>query len=232
MRTSRRAALIVGLVAMVVYLLTLAPGLTWAHQGADGGDLASAVAVGGIPHPPGYPTYVLLGRMFALLPLRDVAFRLNLMSAACAATTIVLLYMLLVLTLTPRRNTHTPARWDAIETLAPVCAALAFAFSPVFWSQALITEVYALNALFVAATLLLAQSGRTRLTWLVFGLGLGNHLSLLLVAPALLLLLTRPRAGGDQQRRVGEWAASLLCLPARPLCLLLPSLRAPQPIRW
>ena len=42
--------------------MTAAPGLTWAHFGADGGDLLAAAAVHGIPHPPGYPLYLLLLR--------------------------------------------------------------------------------------------------------------------------------------------------------------------------
>ena len=84
----------VAITAAAGYALTLAPGLTWAHNGADGGDLAAAVAGLGVPHPPGYPAYVLLGKVFALLPLRDIAFRLNIMSAACAAVTAVLVYLL------------------------------------------------------------------------------------------------------------------------------------------
>ena len=52
-----------------VYFSTLAPGLTWAHNGADGGDLLSAVASGGVPHPTGYPTYLLLAQAFQYIPV-------------------------------------------------------------------------------------------------------------------------------------------------------------------
>ena len=70
---------------LVVYLLTLAPTITWAHHGADGGDLVAAVARGSIPHPPGFPTYLLLGDLFVRLPWGNLAWRLNLMSAVLAA---------------------------------------------------------------------------------------------------------------------------------------------------
>jgi hypothetical protein len=50
-----------GAAALAAYLKTLAPTVTWRNGGADGADLAAAVAVLGIPHPPSYPTYVLLG---------------------------------------------------------------------------------------------------------------------------------------------------------------------------
>jgi hypothetical protein len=73
---------------LLVYLLTLARTLTWAHDGADGGDLIVAVLTGGVPHPPGYPTYLLLGSLFARLQVGAPAFRLNLMSAVGAAAVV------------------------------------------------------------------------------------------------------------------------------------------------
>jgi len=45
-----------GLAALVLYARTLAPGLTWAHHAADGGDLLAAALTVGVPHPSGYPT--------------------------------------------------------------------------------------------------------------------------------------------------------------------------------
>lgn len=55
-------AIAVGVSAAIflVFLFSLAPGLTWAHQGADGGELVTAAVVNGVPHPPGYPLYMLL----------------------------------------------------------------------------------------------------------------------------------------------------------------------------
>src|SRR5262245_52135793 len=83
--------LLVGFLSFVIYLLTLAPTITWRNEGVDSGDLAAAVAVGGTPHPPGYPTYLVLGGLFANLPYGDVAYRLNLLSAVCAALAVMLI---------------------------------------------------------------------------------------------------------------------------------------------
>ncbi len=223
------------LLSLVVYLRTMAPGLTWAHQGADGGDLAAAVMTGGIPHPPGYPSYVLTARIFAALPVGDVAFRLNLMSALCAAAAAGVVYLLARALLQPSRNALDGGEKDTLatcgESLASAAAALAFAFSPVFWSQALITEVYAFNALLCAVLLLLA-SARCPRPWLclVLGFGLGNHLSLVLLAPALALM-----SGPSVLRgRRAEWRWYALALAAGlAVYLYLPVRAAASPlINW
>jgi hypothetical protein len=65
------------LLTFLVYLKTLAPGVF----GFDSAELATGVFTQGIVHPPGYPLYLLIGKLFTFLPIRDVAYRLNLMSA-------------------------------------------------------------------------------------------------------------------------------------------------------
>ncbi len=184
-------------ISFVVYYLTLAPTITWAHDGADGGDLITAAYTLGIPHPPGYPTYVLLGKLFTFLPVSDVAYRVNLMSAFCAAATVALTYLTLMLVLPPNIST-------VVKTFVAATAALLLAFSHTFWSQAIIAEVYALNAFFVAVmvclmTLWLRRSedatGRgDRLLWAVssvMGVSLGNHLSAVLLLPGVLFLVIK-----------------------------------------
>ncbi|MDQ3248886.1 MAG: DUF2723 domain-containing protein, partial [Chloroflexota bacterium] len=75
--------------AFALYAWTLAPGLTWSHQGADGGELLAAAVSNGVPHPPGYPLYIWLLQgwlIFSqyLLPGSELAWRGNLFSAVCA----------------------------------------------------------------------------------------------------------------------------------------------------
>jgi len=179
-RLSNLPALTIFVVALAVYLATLAPTLTWAHDGADGGDLIAATWVLGVPHPPGYPTYVLLGRLFLLWPLGDPAYRLNLMSAVAAAGTVTLVYLIAI--------EITAANWrDHALAATAASATLTFAFSPLFWSQAVIAEVYALNALFAALVIYLLLRWQRGAGWglplaaLALGLGLGNHLTLAFV---------------------------------------------------
>ena len=84
MRPNYRAALAVGAVAFLVYLLTLAPTVTlW-----DAGEFLTAARTLGIPHPPGTPLVVLLGHVWGqLVFFGNYAWRLNVLSAVSSAVT-------------------------------------------------------------------------------------------------------------------------------------------------
>lgn len=193
--------LLLGLLSFGIYLSTLAPTITWRNDGADSGDLATAVIIGGVPHPPGYPTYLLLAEIFQLLPLRDVAYRLNLLSAISAALTVSLVGLIIAQTLSVPsvsqiKTKAGPGQSDNMIWVCAVAAGLALAFADTFWSQAIITEVYALNAFFAAILLYgTLQIRPVNEGWLVpllaavLGLGLGNHLSILLFMPILVRVL-------------------------------------------
>ena len=166
------------LLPAITYNLTLPPDLTWAYQGADGGDLITAATTLGIPHPSGYPTYVLLGQLFSWLPFGEIAWRFNLFSAVSTIGACWCLYQSVV-HLTQVR-------------IAGVISAWLLAFTPLVWSQAIITEVYALNLFCVAWLLWLAlkapSDGKGLGFWLglSFGLALGVHLTIVLLVPVLL----------------------------------------------
>ncbi len=175
-RTTAVIATLVALCAFGLYLATMAPSIVWAFSGEDSGDLAAAVATWGIPHPTGYPLYILLGGLFShLIPIGQLAFRLNLMSASCTAAGCALVF-LTVLRLGGRRADLKPA----VLYIAAACAALALATSRTIWTQSIITEVYALELLFSAAIAFLLASDlhdRRQLYLLAFvaGLSLTHH---------------------------------------------------------
>ena len=169
-------AVATSLIALGVYVLTIAPDLTWANAALDGVELVTASATLGIPHPPGYPTYVILGKAFSWLPVGSVAFRYNLFSAVAVAGAAGLL----VLAIGARNPRGRPA--------AAMAAALLFAFAPLVWSQAVVAEIYGLNLLFLAA-FLFVWLRRGVSVWSGFWLGLAitTHLTSLFFLPALLL---------------------------------------------
>ncbi len=214
------AALIISLMLGLLYARTIAPGLTWANFSADGGDFLAAIATGGVPHPGGYPLYLLLGGLFARLPFGEPAFRTNLLSAFCTILTANLVALISANWLAGK-----PGRsWLAL------LAGLAYGLSPFAWGQALVTEVYSLHALLVCLCLLAWSAKRHWWVGLTFGLAAANHLTALLVLPLLVL-------GGDAQRwrpAPRAWLARFLgLLSGLSLYLLLPLRAATHPaINW
>jgi Protein of unknown function (DUF2723) len=207
-RTAHGAAWIAALAALWVYAVTLSPTVTWRNHGEDSGDLLVASATLGIPHPTGYPLYVVLGRVASLVPLGSVAFRVNLVSALAGAASVYFLARW-ILELAPR------AAGPAGAIFGALAGSLLYAFSRGAWSQSVLAEVYTLNAAFLGATLwALARADRTGSNrWLYvsayfLGLGLTNHLLILAAAPALLLSVARRVAS----RQIGPTGLVLLLL--------------------
>lgn len=153
----------------------------------DDGEFIAAVHFMGVAHPPGFPLFVLLAKPFTWMATGSVAYRVHLASGCFAALACVALWWI-VRTLTGR-------------ALIALIAALAFGVSDVFWSQAIIADVYSLNALLFFAGLALCLTYIHRphpalvsVIALVLGLGLSNHWPLfLLAAPALLVVLLPAR---------------------------------------
>ncbi len=127
-----RWAWVAGLVALVLYAVTLHPGL----PGGDAGELASAACAGGVAHPPGYPLHGLLLRLMQLVPVGSVLARFNFLSALCGAATAALLVDL-------------GRRWTG-RASSGALAAVAWSISPLPWLYGTTVEVFALHTLLVA----------------------------------------------------------------------------------
>ncbi|MGH8726301.1 MAG: glycosyltransferase family 117 protein, partial [Burkholderiales bacterium] len=169
----------------------------------------------GIEHPPGYPLFTLIGHLFTYLPLGSVAYRVHLASALFGALTGGAAWLC--------------ARALIDGRLPAYLAALALGVSPVFWSQAIIAEVYTLNTFFFLVLVFMglqacppstqapASPGCSRmLPWmaLVFGLSLSNHYPLmLLAAPAFAILLWPMRRELLNRFGILSWLVILGLLP-------------------
>jgi tetratricopeptide (TPR) repeat protein len=148
-------------VALVVYSWTLAPTVT----PTDSGELILAAYGLGVAHPPGVPLWIMLAHLASLVPVGNVAVRINFSSAvfaalACAMLTLVVAELVVAGSYfaAPRgrnkalRQSSNTERSKARELLvfAPaVGAGLLMAFSRTLWAYATITEVYALNAFLI-----------------------------------------------------------------------------------
>lgn len=162
----------------IVYLRTM-PSTVY---GLDSAELSVGAYTLGLVHPPGYPLYLLLGKLFTFLPVGNVGYRLNLMSTVFGIATILLVYFI------ARRLTGQP--------VAALAAALLLAFSWYFWTDAIVAEVYTLQAAFTAGLLwlLLIWRERGEPRWLygfalVAGLSCANYPATGLIAPGLIAFI-------------------------------------------
>lgn len=208
---TRLCALGTAALALLIYGLTLAPDLSWANAATDGGELITASVTLGVPHPPGYPPYVLLGKLFSLLPWGTIAFRYNLFSAVTVAVAAALLVAVI-------RAIH-----PQVRPPAAVAAALAFALAPLVWSQAIVAEVYGLNLLLLAVFLLVwSRRGASVAAGVALGLAMTTHLTSIFFLPALLI------SSGPKAWRPAAGVFLGLC----PLLLLPILAQGDSPIVW
>ena len=187
------------LITLVLYTQTMAPTTSfW-----DTGEFITCSHVLGVPHPPGSPLYVLLGRVFSLFPAGTIANRVVFMSVLASALAVWFTYQSAV-ALSRRamggealRSFGDARDWTA--TLGSVVAALCLATSYTFWFNGTEAEVYAYSLFFVCGGLWLilywegTRHGAGNDRWLFFiayffGLGGGLHLLCLLTIPSLVLL--------------------------------------------
>ncbi|MEX0692489.1 MAG: DUF2723 domain-containing protein [Gemmatimonadales bacterium] len=193
------AAAIVSAAVLGLYVLTLAP----TAQMWDTSEYIAAAKVLGIPHPPGNPLFVLIAKVWGLIPLAaHYAMRINLLAAVTSAVASGFLFLV--------AERHLRAFLPVAGTRLAAAAAgiLVGAASFTVWNQSVVNEkVYTVSLLFNAAVLWLAGRwadtpegpGRDRLLLMMGYLmvfGSTNHMLSVLAAPAVLLYMggTDPRA--------------------------------------
>ena len=196
---NRTLSAVLFLAAEILYLRTMAPTFSfW-----DCGEFIATAYTLGIPHPPGAPLFLLLGRFFSMIPFfSDTGARVNLISTLASAATIMLTYLITVRLIILYRKSE-PDLWDSAEKISAyggaVIGALALALSDSFWFNAVEAEVYALSSLFTAVVVWLIlrwheeepEPGHERwllLVMYVIGLSIGVHLLSLLAVFAVALL--------------------------------------------
>ncbi|MDN5200765.1 DUF2723 domain-containing protein [Fulvivirgaceae bacterium BMA10] len=188
-------------VALITYTLTLEPTASfW-----DSGEFISAAYKLQIPHAPGAPLYLLVGKMFSFLSFGDVsqvAFWVNMVSAISSALTVMFLFWSIVMLgrkiLKIQKGKETGNQFSLLIAAASI-GALAYAFSDSFWFSAVEAEVYALSSFFSAFVFWailkwdLFDDDQKANKWLILiaymiGLSIGIHPLNLLTIPALCLV--------------------------------------------
>ncbi|MCK4585480.1 DUF2723 domain-containing protein, partial [candidate division WOR-3 bacterium] len=189
-------------VVLIVYLITLAPSTSfW-----DCGEFIACSYILGIPHPPGTPLQILIGRIFTLLPIsREIAYRMNFYSALSGALAALFLYLVFVKVIERCRK---PKVWweRLIQHTFGAGTALLASFLFTCWDNSVEAEVYSTSAFImffcVWVTLIWQENigkraNKNLLLLLIYitSLSIGIHLLPLLVLPGLFvfILLVKPR---------------------------------------
>ena len=198
-RPSYKAAGVVALLVFGLYVLTLAPSTAmW-----DASEYIAAAYVLGIPHPPGNPFFMLIGRVFSVLPIApNVAMRINVLAALCSAVAAGVWFLVAERVMV----SWLARRWQRIAGGAAAALIGATAFT--VWNQSVVNEkVYTVSLAFFAVVSWLVvrwcdepdSPKANRLLILaayLIGLGYTNHPAGLLVGPAVAaaVLIRRPIA--------------------------------------
>ena len=184
-------------ISFLVYLKTIAPTTSfW-----DCGEFIACSYILGVPHPPGAPFYLLLGRIFTMLPIAaDIGLRVNLVSALTSAITVMLTYLIIVRLVKIWRGNPKSFEDQFILYASGFIGAMAFAFTDTFWFNAVEAEVYAISMFFTAIIVWLilvwmeksdTPGSEKYLLLIVYSIGLaiGVHLLNILALPAIALIV-------------------------------------------
>lgn len=196
---------LIGIVASAVYIMTAEPTASW----WDCGEYISTDYKLLVGHPPGAPTFQLIGRlasMFAAGDVTKVAFCVNSLAAVCSGLTIMFLFWTITMLgrkLVAKSGEMTTGRMIAVFGSALV-GSLAYTFSDTFWFSAVEGEVYAMSSFFTALVFWCIlkwdfeydnpKSNTNPNRWIVLityliGLSIGVHLLNLLTIPAIVLIV-------------------------------------------
>ncbi|MFH1859524.1 MAG: DUF2723 domain-containing protein [bacterium] len=173
------------LAALFTYLYTLTPDIGF-H---DCGDMVPAVVNLGVCHPPGYPFFCLLGKLFiSLVPIGNIAYRMNFLSSLFASATVMMVYFIVVRV---GQSIIQSSRINCI--VSGIVSAGMLIFATTFWEQAVIAEKYSLNVLFASILLfiLIKWQSDTRTNSplpyvfaVTLGLAFTHHLQTIYIVPA------------------------------------------------
>jgi hypothetical protein len=196
-RLNRIIAGIIFLVSFLVYYDTMAPTVSfW-----DCGEFIATSYTLGVPHPPGSPLFLIIGRVFSMIPFSpDIAFRVNLISVFVSALAVMLLYLIIVKVIAHWRGGIKENSDVIIAFGGALVGALTFAFTDSHWFNAVEAEVYSMSTFFTAIVVWLIlhwseraeEKGNERYILIIaymIGLAIGIHLLNLLALPFIALII-------------------------------------------
>ncbi|KAB2880308.1 DUF2723 domain-containing protein [bacterium] len=208
-KVNRITGLVVFVLSLFGYLATVSPTLSY----WDCGEFAACAYSLAVPHPPGSPLFLLVGRLFSMLPTSeighavgiavtdyDIGFRVNMISVLCSAFAVLFLYLTIVRLLLQWKERPTDTFGALKITLSAAIAALTFAFTYSHWFNAVEAEVYAASTFSTAIVVWLIMVWLEKpddihsdvyllLIAYMVGLAIGVHLLNILALPFIFFII-------------------------------------------
>lgn len=209
LKINRLTAIIVFVLSFLGYFMTVSPTLSY----WDCGEFAACAYSLAVPHPPGSPLFLLVGRLFSMLPTSeigyalgvavtdyDIAFRVNMISVLASAFAVLFLYLTIVRLLLQWKERPEDTFGVLKITLSAAIGALTFAFTYSHWFNAVEAEVYASSTFFTAIVVWLIMVWLEKpddihsdvyllLIAYMVGLAIGVHLLNILALPFIFFII-------------------------------------------
>jgi hypothetical protein len=170
--------ILIGIVALALYIRTLAPSLLW----GDSAEFQTLSYTLGMTHPSGYMTQIMFGKLFTYIPVGNIAYRVNLMSAFFGALAVAQTYLIVRLL----------GGWR----IAGISASILLTLTEGFWWRALLAESYATAAGMLATIWLLVLLWKNTGKWgylfvagVAGGLSIGIHSTVIMTSISVLVFL-------------------------------------------
>ena len=188
---------IIFIFSFIIYFSTMAPTVSY----WDCGEFIAVSNRLAVPHPPGSPLFLLLGRIVSMLPFSpDIAFRVNLLSPLSSALSVMFLYLIIVKVVINWRGEMLQKTDALIAFGGAAIGSLVFAFTDSHWFNAVEAEVYSMSTFFTAIVVWLIlhwneradEDGHERYVLIIaymIGLATGLHLLNLLTLPFVSLII-------------------------------------------
>jgi hypothetical protein len=212
-------AILTFIVSFTVYIFTAAPEVTF----TDSGELAAVCVTLGIPHPTGYPLFVILGHAWSLLPLPiSEIYSLNIFAGFLTSLSAVFfLFNVYRIIYNVEKQNDKQLSNRSLVIIAFV-SSLIYSFATTIWAQGVALEVYSLqllifnliiHELLCASTKVKKREKHYFMAALLIGLGFSNHMTTLLTLPAVFFLFFRNPSNGREFISNKFALLSLLTIP-------------------
>lgn len=198
-KLNRIIGFFVFVISLIIYGKTVAPTTSY----WDCGEFITCSYILGVPHPPGAPLYILVGRVFTMIPdwlISDIGLRVNIISVLVSALSVMFTYLIIVRLIREFSGIQETVEQKVSVYVSAIIGALGFAVTDSQWFNAVEAEVYAVSMFFTAIVvwLILVWSEKAEnpvsdkillLIAYLIGLATGVHLLNILAIPTICLIV-------------------------------------------